>query len=141
MWHVLFDYPAKQLAVTFDCNFHNQRTGEMAQYLGRDGTVEVSPLFCRYYDADWKPEVQQRIRSLRQKTGFNAPIPPDYAMQRDELQVTSHWQNLIDSVRSRQRPRCHEDRAFEEAATIMMSVESHRRGRKVTWDRVHEEVV
>lgn len=59
----------------------------------------------------------------------------------DQWKVTSHWQNLIDRVRTRQRPRCHEDRAFEEAATIVMSVESHKRGRNVKWDPVREEVV
>jgi hypothetical protein len=62
-------------------------------------------------------------------------------MKPGELEVTTHWQNLIDAARSRQRPRCHEDRAFEEAATIVMSVESYRRGRKVTWDPVKEEIV
>jgi hypothetical protein len=74
-------------------------------------------------------------------SGPNAVPPPDYLMQRGEVEVTSHWQNLIDSVRSRQRPRCHEDRAFEEAATIVMSVESYRRERRVRWDSAREEIV
>ncbi len=141
MWHVLFDHPRQQLAVTFNCNFHNAHVGEVAQYLGRDGTVEVSPRFCRLYGAEWKSENQEKIRKFQKTAGPNAVPPPDYTMKPDELEVTSHWQNLIDSVRSRQRPRCHEDRAFEEAATVVMSVESHRRGRKVTWDPVKEEVV
>ena len=67
--------------------------------------------------------------------------PPDYLMKRGEVEVTTHWQDLIDSVRSRQRPRCHEDRAFEEAATIVISVESHRRPQRVRWDPVKEEIV
>lgn len=141
MWHVLFDYPAKQLAVTFNCNFHNDHVGELEQYLGRDGTVEVSPRFCRYYGAEWKPENQQKMREFFKTAGPNAVPPPDYALRRGELEITSHWQNFIDSVRSRERPRCHEDRAFEEAATIIMSVESHRRDRKVRWDPVREEIV
>jgi len=142
MWHVSMDYPQKQLAVNFSCNFHNDHAGEVAQYLGREGTVEVSPAFCRFYDAEWKPENQKKIREfLRTRNGPNAAPPPDYSVQRDEVEVTSHWQNLIDSVRSRQRPRCHEDRAFEEAATIVMSVESYRRGQKVRWDAVNEQIV
>jgi len=130
MWHVLMDYPKKKLAMTFNCNFHNRHVGEVAQYLGRDGTLEVSPRFCRYFSPEW---------------GGEDPSKPfkkdDYVMQRGEVQVTSHWQDLIDSVRSRQRPRCHEDRAFEEAATIVLSVESYKRGQKVTWDPVKEIVV
>jgi predicted dehydrogenase len=141
MWHVLMDYPQKKLAVEFNCNFHNFHVGEMAQYLGRDGTVEVSPNFCRFFDAEWKPENEQKIKQLRKTAGRNAIPAPDYNMKPDELQVSSHWQNLIDSVRSRQRPRCHEDRAFEEAATVFMSVESHRRGQKVRWDAANEQIV
>ena len=135
MWHVLMDYPKKQLGITFNCNFHNRHVGEVAQYLGRDGTIDVSPRFCRYYRAEWAEDSKPRAER-RPETG-----QPDYAMKPDELQVTSHWQNLIDAVRTGQRPRCHEDRAFEEAATLVMSVESYKRGRKVTWDAANEEIM
>jgi hypothetical protein len=33
------------------------------------------------------------------------------------------------------------DRAFEEAAAVVMSVEAYRRERKVRWDAAKEEVV
>ncbi|MCL5743261.1 MAG: hypothetical protein M1541_04915, partial [Acidobacteria bacterium] len=141
MWHVLFDYPSKQLGITFNCNFMNDHVGEVAQYLGRDGTIEVSPVFCRYYGAEWKPENAQKLRNWRKAHGRSSMPPPDYEMKPGEVEVTTHWQNLIDSVRSRQRPRCHEDRAFEEAATIFMSVESYKRGQKVKWDPAKEEIV
>ena len=134
MWHVLFDYPKKQLGITFNSNFHNRHDGELVQYLGRDGTIDVSPRFCRYYGAEWADEA--KTDGPRKQAGA-----ADFEMKPNEMEVTSHWQNLIDSVRTRQRPRCHEDRAFEEAATIVMSVESHRRGRKVKWDPVKEEIV
>jgi hypothetical protein len=55
--------------------------------------------------------------------------------------VTSHWQDFIDCVRNKQLPRCHVDVAFEEAATIVMSMEAYRRRREVRWDPVKEEVV
>jgi predicted dehydrogenase len=145
MWHVLMDYPSKKLAVNFSCNFHNFHVGEVAQYLGRDGTIEVSPRFCRYYDAEWKPEVKARLKEYATRLAASGapmvPPPPDYEMKPDELQVTTHWQNMIDSVRTRERPRCHEDRAFEEAATIVMSVESYKRKQRVRWDPVKEEVL
>ena len=43
--------------------------------------------------------------------------------------------------RTRAVPRCGVDRAFEEAATILMSVEAFKRDRKVRWDPVKEEIV
>ncbi len=134
MWHVLFDYPKQQLAVTFNCNFHNRHVGELAQYLGRDGTLDVSSRFCRYYRSEWADE--DKPNAARRTTG-----DPDYSFRPEDLTVTTHQQDLVDSVRSRRRPRCHEDRAFEETATIVMSVESFRRGRKVCWDSTKEEVI
>lgn len=147
MWHVLFDYPAKELAVTFNCSFHNRHVGEVEQYLGREKTMEVSPAFCRTYDAEWKPDYREKAAKARKMAlaaGIqpqDAVVGPDYSFKRGELEVTSHMQDFFDCVRSRQRPRCDVDRAFEEAVAIVMSVEAYRQGRKVRWDAVREEVV
>jgi len=48
---------------------------------------------------------------------------------------------MIDSIRSGQVPRCGMDRAFEEGVTIVMSVESFFKERKVKWDPVNETIV
>jgi predicted dehydrogenase len=147
MWHVLFDYPKKELAVTFNCTFNNTHTGEVAQYLGRDGTLEVAPGFCRTYDGEWKPgyeEKRAKARKAAVDAGLQpseAAVPPDYSFKRGELEVSSHWQNFIDCVRSRETPRCGVDRAFEEAATLLMSVEAFKREKKVRWDSVREQIV
>jgi hypothetical protein len=44
-------------------------------------------------------------------------------------------------VRSRATPRCSVDRAFEEAATIFLSVEAYKRNAKVRWDAATETIV
>ncbi len=147
MWHVLFDYPKKKLAVTFACTFHNTHVGEMAQYLGRDMTLEVSPGFCRTYGAEWKPDYGDKVTQAREKAAqlglerTEAEVPPEYSMKPNELKVTSHMQNFLDCVRSRELPRCHVDRAFEEAVALLMSLESYKREKKVRWDPVKEAIV
>jgi predicted dehydrogenase len=147
MWHVLFDYPSKELAITFGCSFHNRHVGEVSQILGREKTLEVSPVFCRTYGAEWKPEHKERLakaRKLAEQTGIqfqDFPVPADYSFKKGELEVTNHLQDFLDCIRTGQRPRCDVDRAFEEAAAVMMSVEAYRRERKVRWDPVKEEVV
>jgi predicted dehydrogenase len=147
MWHVLFDYPSKDLAVTFACSFHNRHVGEMAQYLGREKTLEVSPNFCRTYIAEWKQEYYDRLGAARRaavKAGLSpqqAVVDPDYTYKQGEVEVTDHMTNFIDCMRTRETPRCGVDRAFEEAVTIVMSVEAYKQGRKVRWDTQREEVV
>lgn len=154
MWHVLMDYPRQELAVSFGCSFHNKHVGELIQILGRDMTIEVSSDFCRTYMAEWRPEFYERMmagrklaaetRKAAQQMGIQPPpteVAPDYVYHDGEMKVTSHMQNFFDCVQSRQLPRCHVDRAFEEAVALIMSVESYRRETKVKWDPVKEEIV
>jgi predicted dehydrogenase len=154
MWHVLYDYPKQDLAVTFACSFHNRRVGEVVQYLGRDVTMEVSPEFCKTFGAEWKPdyleklmqardaaaEVRQRARQAGLRP-LEPTVPPDYSFQEGELKVTSHMEDFLESVRTRKQPRCHIDAAFEEMVAVAMSVESYRQERKVRWDPEKEEII
>jgi predicted dehydrogenase len=154
MWHVLFDYPQKELAVSFGCSFHNRHVGELIQFLGRDLTMECASETCRTYTPDWKPGGFERMmasRLLAEKTreaaremGVAAPpttMAPDYSFREGELIVSSHMEDFVDCVRSRERPRCHVDRAFEEAVALIMSVEAYRRQTLVRWDAAAEEIV
>jgi predicted dehydrogenase len=149
-WHVLYDYPKKETAMSFECVFHNRHRGELAQYLGREKTLEVSPRFLRVYEGEWKPSWKERGAEARKR----AQSMPELGLSPDELAApesvypaSNEWQggghmgNFIDCVRSRQMPNCGVDRAFEEAATIALSVEAYRQERKVRWDPAKEEIV
>lgn len=127
VWNTIFDYPKQEMTVTFQCTFNNRHVGEMAQYLGRDKTLEVGPRYCRTFMAEWKP-------------GFK-PEPDFSFVEKQWPEGADHMRNFIDCVRTRELPRCHMGRAFEEAVAIMMSVESYRRERKVRWDAAKEEIV
>jgi len=146
-WNVLMDYPTKEMSVSFMCTFNNRHYGEVEQYLGRDKTLEVAPHFCRTFPAEWKPGAKEYVEknaAALEAMGYapgDAPQIPDYSMKKDDLQVSSHWQNFIDCVRSREMPRCGVDRAFEEAATIFLSVEAYKRSAKVRWDAASETIV
>ncbi len=152
-WHVMFDYPRQELAVLFACTFHNRHQGTNTYILGRDGSVEVEAAWCRQYEAEWKPESAERLKQAREQyraAGLDPSIAtaaPIYAMQRNEIEQVnadanrSHMRNWIECVRSRQTPRCGIDRAWEEAVTIVMSVDSYRKERKVKWDPANEEIV
>ena len=149
-WHVLYDYPKKETAMTFECVFHNKHRGELAQYFGRDKTLEVSPHVLRLYDAEWKPGYSDRAAEAKKRAAAN----PDLGLAAEELAApewispatndwsgNGHMENFIDCMRTRKTPNCGVDRAFEEAVTIAMSVEAYRKERKVRWDTVKEEIV
>jgi predicted dehydrogenase len=125
MWQSIFDYPKREMTVTFHQCFHNSHYGDVVQVLGRDGTMEAGPQFCRVFGAEWKGA----------KGG-----KPESTFQPGELTVSSHWQNFIDCMRTREKPRCDIDRAFEEAVTVAMSIEAYKRKREVRWDSSAEEI-
>jgi hypothetical protein len=89
----------------------------------------------------------QKLAALRKEAvskglaADDAMLPPEYAMKKGELEVTSHMRDFIDCIRSGETPRCGMDRAWEEVVTVIMSVESYFKERKVKWDPVNEEIV
>jgi predicted dehydrogenase len=147
-WHVTFDYPSQELVYTFGGAYSNVHVSEQTLILGREKTLAVAPWYCRTYDAEWKPENRKRLTEARNRmaeaTGMPAgdlPFPPEYSYKRGELTVSSHVQDFLDCMRTRETPRCGMDRAFEAGVAIAMSVEAWRRERKVRWDKRREEIV
>ncbi len=146
-WHVSFEYPKKELTCTFACTFHNRHHGTNTYIFGREGTIEVASEFCRLYDAEWKPAYGNKLAEARRKyeaAGLDpglAQADPEYSFKKGDLEVTSHQRDWIDCIRSGKRPRCDMDRAWEEAVTIVMSVEAYFKERKVKWDPVNEQIV
>ena len=146
-WHVLLDYPKKETAVTFACTFHNRHHMTNTYFFGRDASLEVHTDWCRVYGAEWKPEYGEKLKAAQKaavaagRERSEAVVAPDYAMKKGELEVTSHMRDFIDCLRSGQTPRCGIGRAWEEAVTVVMSVESFFKERKVKWDPVKEVIV
>ncbi len=85
MWNVAFDYPKQELAVTFQCTFNSKHVAEVAQYLGRDMTLEVSPKFCKTYAAEWKPEYNEKL-----KAAGAVPCRPTSLQRKPEARRGSH---------------------------------------------------
>lgn len=148
-WHVMFEYPKKQMNVTFACSFHNRHHGTTTFIFGREATIEVASNYCRLYGAEWRPEYRDKLAAGRKKAeqaGIDPAlaetlVQPDYAWTKGEMPMTTHQRDWIDSIRAGKVPRCGMDRAWEEAVTIVMSVESFFKERKVKWDPVNEQVV
>jgi predicted dehydrogenase len=153
-WNVMFDYPHKDLSVSFSCSLMNEHQlgGDYIGLLGREQTLETNTAYCRTYDAEWKPEVQKRNRAYRAAEvakgmiPSNVVLPPDYTFKYEGPppppgEFPGHMEDFINCVRTRGTPSCNVDQAFEEAAALCMSVESFKQDRKVRWDKVNEEIV
>jgi predicted dehydrogenase len=146
--HALFEYPDRNLSVCFSCTFSNSRCGEEREthIFGRDATIRLSKgleLFLEPHGVN-RDEIERARADRRragEKVGDHDEIPV-LGTTRDELPpMTSHLQNFIDCVRSRERTRCNEDDGFEEAVTLVMSVLAYRERRMVRWNPVSRRLV
>jgi len=150
VWNVIYEYPDKNLAITYSCEFQNSHYGSELQLFGKNATLEggrglrvfLEPYGERNREMLKKLMEQQKgekAEALRRGRGETIPI---YTYTGEPgLYFTSHMQNFINCVRSREKPRCHIDAAFEEAVTAIMSVIAYKEKRQVTWDPVRQEVV
>ena len=70
------------------------------------------------------------------------PAKPSYFFKAGkEHRRPDHLHDFLNCIRTREKPRCNEDEAFIEVATLLMSVEAYKQKRQVRWDPVKEEIV
>ena len=133
---------------TFSNSAYGINTG--TQIYGKDATI-------MYNYSEKKMEVfleplgernRRLIESLHERTQTEAAKGekeriPLYKFSRDEndFYVTSHFENFLNCVRSREKPRCNEDMAFQEAVTAVMSVRAYKEQRMVRWDSDKQQIV
>jgi len=152
VWHVLYEYPDKDVSVVFGTMFSNSYYGETVQLMGKNGTIDIGRhglrIFLEPY-TDRNREILNKLMKQKREEGektissIDIPVytyPGNSDLYYRSIQ-TRHMQNFIDCVRTRQRTRCNEDDGFEEAVTCIMSVIAYKEKREVRWDPVRQEVV
>jgi len=147
--NVLYEYPEKDLSLTFSSTFSNSRAGRESEtrIFGRNATIEITKdlaMFLEPYGDKNLQAIDQAREKLRQsgaKVGKKDPVPVLTYTREQGQPFSTHMQNWIDCVRSRERTRCNEDDGFEEAVILVMSVISYQEKRMVTWDPVRKEIV
>ncbi len=157
--NVVYDYPERQLAVTWNSTFSNSASGiDVGTHIyGKNATIHygrgdagmevflepASKTNLKFFDEASRGErAQSGAEGKTAKPAVRDEKVPLYTYARgDNLVVTSHFQNFLDCVRSRERTRGNEDTALEEAATAIMSVVAYKEKRMVRWDPVNQRIV
>ena len=144
-WYALYQFPEKDLTVTWENASHNSFSGEGTHYLGDQGTMVVTQGGLKIYTEgvndlhryftgellDGKPV----DRSVQGKPVF------EYKPPHGTNTTLLHVQDFIDCVKTRETCSCGIEKAFEEAAYVHLSVESYRKKRQVRWDQARREIV
>jgi len=148
-WNAIYDWPEKDLSVTFSCEFNSSHYGTRLQYFGSEAAMEVGS-DIKVYPEEVSDKYSDFIDGLKRQHNLdrseplrNIAIPAIYQWsEADNLyRRTTLVGNFIDAIRDGVPAHCGIEAAFQEMATVMMSIESFRKGRKVIWDTEKEEIV
>jgi len=158
VWNVIFDYPAKGLAINYTGDFATRHLGREQTICGKNATMVVDWMggLSVYREGVEPPDpamTPDAARRERPAPGERPPRqrPPEQRRRApepiatyaaDQLpEMTGHIQNFVDCMRSRARTRCNEDDGFEETVACLMSVAAFEQRRLVRWDPVKQAIV
>jgi predicted dehydrogenase len=148
-WNAIFDWPDKNLCVTFSSEFNNSHYGTKIQFFGKDAAMEVNP-GLKVFPEEVSDKYTEFIEPLKAEHGLqpedslgNIEVPAIYEWSDTDNQYkrSTHVGNFIDAIRDGVPVHCGIDAAFEEMATVMMSVEAYRQEKKMRWDPDNELIV
>jgi len=147
VFNVVYDYPDKKLAVVWNCTFANSAFGISTgtEIFGKNAAIRYH-YKGGYVEVYVEPESDTDLGFIEELTKEQPDIRSGKAplyryAEDDKLYVTSHFQNFVECVRSRAKPRCCEDHAFQEAVTAVMSVEAYKGRKMVAWDPASQTIV
>lgn len=134
-WLSSYVFEKRNCVVNFE-GCMNSRRSQTPEYIGRQGRM--------IFDSIGQNASQFEIFSdevAHKPAVYPRPEPGFFFKAGKEHRKPDHLLDFLTCVRTRGRTQCHEDEAFIEVATLMMSVEAYRQKRQVRWDPVKEEIV
>jgi predicted dehydrogenase len=114
----------------------NSRRSQSPEYIGREGRM----IFNTIGQNATQFEIYGDEHAHR-PAAYPQAEPNYFFTAGKEHRKSDHLVDFLRCVRTREQPRCNEDEAFIETATLVMSVESFRQKRLVRWDAEKEEIV
>ncbi len=140
-WNTVYTYEQQACTVTFDCSMNSCARIQPPVFYGKEAVLQFDTIAQSVNTFDVYAE-----RGVKYGAKIEAgEIPSDEPFLKFDPAKTPeqpyHIEDFIQSVRSRQKPKCDEDQAFIEAAIIVMATIAYKENRPVRWDREKQDVV
>jgi predicted dehydrogenase len=134
-WHSTYVFEDEDCMVTYEGSQCSRR-GQSPEYIGTKGRLIYNSIGQNASQFEIYPD-QSAHRLFRHKR-----VEPSYFFAPGkEHRRPDHMQDFFNCVRTRKKPRCNEDEAFIETATMLMALESYRQNRQVRWDPEKEDII
>jgi predicted dehydrogenase len=141
-WNTIYQYERQNCTVTFQASGNSGQLVQPPEFRGKEALLRFDDKshdctkFEVYAEAPSEKYADQidsgKIRIGKPFLRYDPKKTPPQP---------NHMQDFINCVRTRGKPKCNEDEAFIEAATVMMSIVAYKEKRQVRWDPVKQEIV
>jgi predicted dehydrogenase len=140
--NALFNYPSRNLTVSFIGSSNNEFFNQEAQYRGTHGTLELGTsglrLFAEKRNALFEqfasPAARDRTANLR-----STPVLEDLAKPGDS--TLAHLEDFFDNVRNRGQCKAPVSECFKAMVAVAMAIQSYKTQRTVRWESGREEIL
>ena len=140
--NALFNYPARNLTISFVGCSNNGFLDREAQYRGTHGTMELGPNWLRLYAEKKNPLFEEYVPSA-QADEFNdlrtQPIhkePVDFRWS-----TIPHLDDFFECVKSRGECKAPVEECFKATVGLTMAIQSFKTKRTACWDGQKERIV
>jgi predicted dehydrogenase len=141
-WHTAYEFEKQGRTVTFVCSMNTSALVQAPEFYGKEAVLKFDAIAHNVTTFDVYAEPRSEKYEPRIKRGEITSGRPFASFDPSKTpQQPSHMQDFFNCVRSRSKPKCNEDEAFIEAATLIMSVTAYKEKRQVRWDPQKQEVV
>lgn len=140
--NALFNYPSRNLTISFIGSSNNEYFNQEAQYRGTNGTLDLGTGALRIYaekrNALFEKFAAQptsdRWANLRSTPVFEEPAKSGNS-------TLAHLEDFFENVRTRGQCKAPVSEGFKAMAAVAMAIQAYKTERTVRWDSGREEIL
>jgi predicted dehydrogenase len=140
--NALFNYPSRNLTISFVGSSNNAFFDREAQYRGTHGTMELGPNWLRLYAEQKNALFQQYVASDKAGEFEDLRTQPIHKEPTNyRWSTTEHLDDFFENVKSRGQCKAPVQECFKATVALAMAIQSYKTKRTACWDADQERIV
>jgi len=140
--NALFNYPSRNLTISFVGSSNNAFFDREAQYRGTHGTMELGPNWLRLYAEQKNALFKQYVASDLADEFEDLRAQPIHKEPTNyRWSTTEHLNDFFENVKSRGQCKAPVQECFKATVAMAMAIQSYKTKRTACWDADQERIV
>ncbi|MGM0485332.1 MAG: Gfo/Idh/MocA family protein [Planctomycetota bacterium] len=140
--NALFNYPSRNLTISFVGSSNNAFFDREAQYRGTHGTMELGPNWLRLYAEQKNALFKQYVASDKADEFEDLRARPIHKEPTNyRWSTTEHLDDFFENVKSRGQCKAPIQECFKVTVALAMAIQSYKRKRTACWNADQHRIV